>query len=223
VDAYGIHVYNPYLDTSLVGVGAPALADQRFEQAVEHWRNGETAEAAYKLGLALHLVQDLCIPHHARLERYNGHAEFEGWLDEHRAEFTVPRGGFYDYQSAGEAVKENAEFSYPYYDQVKGEVPEQNYREVADEVVPQAIRSTAGMLNLFYKTVTSEETSGPMFLGLGAMSLISIAVIAGILIFLGIFMLKRPQMLLVLRNPAMLLATIIIIALIVILASGGLG
>lgn len=63
--------------------------------AAGHMRNRQYKRAFFFLGAAVHLVQDLCVPHHARAKLFHGHKEYETWVARHFASFGVADSGNY--------------------------------------------------------------------------------------------------------------------------------
>lgn len=53
-----------------------------FTRALKLWQKKRHALAMCFLGAAIHLVQDVCVPHHASCKIFNGHLEFEGYIIE---------------------------------------------------------------------------------------------------------------------------------------------
>ena len=121
-----------------------------FGKALAMEKNGDTQQAAFYLGAAAHLLQDLCVPHHARAKLLGGHKEFEAWSACHRNEFKVSGEGLYyngcDYVAW---LYGNAEQAADLYDCVAGEAQNADYLQAAKILLPCAQRSTAGLLERF--------------------------------------------------------------------------
>lgn len=57
------------------------LAELFFKRALHEWKMNHPVDAMYNLGLTLHLVQDLSVPHHVRLIKDDiSHGEYEKYV-----------------------------------------------------------------------------------------------------------------------------------------------
>jgi len=68
------HYWDPIAFEGFFGLplGAPYHAKQYFEEAINLYSTNKF-DAYYKLGFAVHLLQDLTVPHHARNEAFDTH------------------------------------------------------------------------------------------------------------------------------------------------------
>jgi phospholipase C len=150
VDLSRNHYYDPATGQGLAGCqDAVSLSQQFYDLAVLRWRSGDFDGGIYMLGRAVHLVQDVCMPHHVHLEVFNGHAEFEDWLAGDTNHSVISR-GIYDLGSIADYGRANAAAVYGLYPLViSANASEANYVTVAAVIEPLAIRSTAGVLDLF--------------------------------------------------------------------------
>jgi len=78
---------------------AGTLCQERFNEAVAQWQNGNYYNAMYNLGWAAHLVQDVCVPHHAWTTYSNWHSEYEDWVKNNGYLYAVSSGGTYSLPS----------------------------------------------------------------------------------------------------------------------------
>jgi len=78
---------------------AGVLAQEKFDEAVDHWFHGEREDAMYDLGWAIHMVQDLSVPHHAYLTPWMGHSTYEELVDGSKTSYLVSSGGVYSFPS----------------------------------------------------------------------------------------------------------------------------
>lgn len=151
------HYYDPTTGEGLAGQSTNSRdrCQALFDTAVRQWRSGEFGGAAYTLGRAVHVVQDSTLPHHARLDPFNGHAEYESWLSARISFSMTDTGGLYDYGSnASEFVVKNALVAYDLFGKViLTNASLSNYEEVERIIKPLAIRSSAGFIDLFFRTV----------------------------------------------------------------------
>jgi hypothetical protein len=84
-----------YLGVQMKSAGQ--LCEERFHEALNHWivdRNWH--DAMYDLGWASHLVQDVCVPHHAYPTWQSGHSTYETWVENNKGNFAVNSGGIYE-------------------------------------------------------------------------------------------------------------------------------
>jgi len=130
-----------------------AITDFRcyFSQALNQARSGNSAKAAFFLGAAAHLVQDLCVPHHARAKLLSGHKRYEGWARENYANFAVDSGGIYqEKQPAHLLLLKNAAVAGDFLSWVSAEADESLYSQATTILLPLAQRTTAGLLLQFF-------------------------------------------------------------------------
>ena len=140
------HMYNPPRGG---GVGAapaaPVVCYLYSPPAGRGGRHGAARRTAFFLGAAAHVVQDLCVPHHACNRLLSGHSAFEalaeGTCQQHRAE----EAGLYDLSDTpGGWVHRNAESAQPFMEPAAGG-PVQML-EAISELLPRAQRTTAGFI-----------------------------------------------------------------------------
>jgi parallel beta-helix repeat protein len=91
MDHAGLYIWPVYYKS------AGTLCQEKFEEATMHWANGEYVDAMGDLGWAAHLVQDICVPHHALTYPWGWHAEYEDWVDNNKDAFAVTSGGVYSF------------------------------------------------------------------------------------------------------------------------------
>jgi len=130
-----------------------AITDFRcyFSQALYQARRGNSAKAAFFLGAAAHLVQDLCVPHHARAKLLFGHKQYESWVRERYARYAVDNGGIYqDKQLAHQLLLKNAAVAADLLSWVAADADESLYCQATTILLPMAQRTTAGLFLQFY-------------------------------------------------------------------------
>ena len=122
-----------------------------FCSAVKQAKAGNHAKAMFYLGAAVHLVQDLCVPHHAKGILFDGHQEFEDWAEAHCHSYLIPEGGVYDVKDAdpGRWVINNATISQQYYPLVSAGGPEQDYNLATNILLGWCQKTTAGFFAFF--------------------------------------------------------------------------
>ncbi|NLM45367.1 MAG: hypothetical protein GX200_01005 [Firmicutes bacterium] len=138
------------------------------ERAQKLWQAGETGRAAWQLGRALHLLQDIFIPQHSALTGCYGHAALEKWLTKDWKKYRVTSGGCYSWsrefcredgtchrlnsQSFSDWIDLGAHLSFPWFESyfAKGGFTEETFRQVAPLVIPHVLRFSAGFLQKIF-------------------------------------------------------------------------
>ena len=121
-----------------------------FNRSLKLWRDKKHARAMFFLGAATHLVQDVCVPHHASCRVFSGHRDYENWAEKRKEQYMIESGGIYGVSGSPEKwVAENARVAKDYYTLVinrdNGE-----YHRATEILLPLAQRTTAGFLLHFY-------------------------------------------------------------------------
>ena len=132
---------------------AAQFCSYKFSDALVSWGDGSTdqklSDAMYSLGWAAHMVQDLCVAHHAFGTGggpvYSAHTSYEDWVSDNDHNYLVESGGIYYsdlppttkiYQPVhfeegpGKFVDYNAHESFQYYlyvNDVVWEIDDENY------------------------------------------------------------------------------------------------
>lgn len=131
---------------------AAVEARLHYNSAVKHIRSKNYAKAMFYLGAAVHLVQDLCVPHHSKGILFDGHQEFEDWAEEHCEEYLINENGLYLPSCDPAAyVINNADISQKYYDLVSLSNQNCDYKEAMPVLFELCQRTTAGFLLAFCK------------------------------------------------------------------------
>lgn len=150
------HMYDPSTGTGLKGwPSAPQVMREAWNLAVQSLRQSDPYGAAFHLGAAAHLVQDLCVPHHAAARVFAGHRRFEAYAERHRQRFAVHRDGLYHLARTPEGwVIHNADYTRTHYSHCLSAStgPAEVDGAVAD-LLPRAQRSTAGFIAFFLETM----------------------------------------------------------------------
>lgn len=121
-----------------------------FNKAVLHWKKGNKKRALFLLGAAVHLVQDLCVPHHARKIAFNGHHHYESWARKNFNEFAVSDAGIYLVDDdPGGWVLHNSGIAWHYLPYVSISSAHAAYRMATSILLPLAQRTSAGFFNYF--------------------------------------------------------------------------
>jgi len=145
------HHYDPDTGTGMwLWPSAAEKCAEFFNKALKLWRNKKHALAMFFLGAAIHLVQDVCVPHHASCKAFNGHLEFEGWVEKRKDNYIVDSGGIYEISVKPEGwIAENARLAKDYYSLVANNSPE-GYHRATEVLLTRAQRTTAGFLLHFH-------------------------------------------------------------------------
>jgi len=147
------HHYDPERSTGVwAWANAVEKCRQYFNRALKLWRGGKHRRAMFMLGAAAHLVQDVCVPHHACCRLFDGHLDYEKWAKEHKHFYRVFSGGIYNLGERPEDwVVANARLAREYYALVCASAGEEDYHRATVVLLPRAQCTTSGFLLLFYR------------------------------------------------------------------------
>jgi len=124
-----------------------------YQLALKSAKRHNLKKAIFFLGAAAHLLQDLCVPHHARVKLFNGHKPYEKWVQERRGKYVVTTQGIYqEGRSPAALMIDNAVAAADLFDWVRYEGDDSFYNKATEILLPMAQRSTAGL----FRTFTSE-------------------------------------------------------------------
>lgn len=148
------HLYDP--DTRSGMWRWPSAAEKCSEfhnKALDLWQKKKHFRAMFYLGAALHLIQDVCVPHHASCKLFSGHAEFEEWAGNRKENYCVERHGIYEVSETPEQwIIENARLAKNHYQLVNQGLCA-DYHKATRILLPRAQQTTAGFLLNFYKQI----------------------------------------------------------------------
>ncbi len=163
------HYWDPYDREGFSGnVGAPQHAQDYFEEAVKYYlgQDGYTVdknEAYYNLGYAIHLMQDLTVPHHAQNNPLGKHTDYETFCFSQYVyrNFTKPQNGIYtpprDWNGRVNAkgwVHEAAKISARYHRTIENNHYDfDTWLEISQILMEKAIQFTAGFIFHFWQLV----------------------------------------------------------------------
>lgn len=124
-------------------------------------QRGKWSKAAFYLGAAAHLLQDMCVPHHATGNVFYGHREFETWaapkaakLVRQATEVILPADAEALFQCV---VEESAAF----FAVVKGET-EAGYTQAAKVLLPLAAEATGKLFIAFAASLNETNVDQPL-------------------------------------------------------------
>ncbi|SHJ48556.1 phospholipase C [Propionispora hippei DSM 15287] len=138
-----------------------ALAELQsyYNRGLQHFEFGEIAKAVFFLGAAAHLLQDVCVPHHARAKLFCGHREYERWAEQHHHEFAVEGQGVYDSEHPCRLALHNALVAADLLEWVNETASITDFRSATRVLLPLAQRTTAGLLQRFSEQVGLPQQS----------------------------------------------------------------
>lgn len=151
------HYYDPTCGAGLwLCDNAANKCQQFFFRALALWRGRQQHRAMRFLGAAVHLVQDLCVPHHATRQVFHGHAEYEKWVEQNYHSYAVEdKGTYHPARRPAVWVVSNATVSWAFYHLVCTFSPA-SYHAATSVLLPLAQRSTAGFLHSFCQYIWKE-------------------------------------------------------------------
>lgn len=118
-----------------------------YRMALFSLRRMELGRAVFLLGAAAHLVQDMCVPHHARAKMLDGHKQYEAWVEKRFCGYAVENGGIYgEGRAACSLLYANATVAADYFDAVKLAEDGASYHKATEILLPLAQRTTTGLL-----------------------------------------------------------------------------
>lgn len=152
------HFYSPTRNKGLFGnSNAMSLAVEYYWKAKEYWFGGDINSSMFYLGAAVHLVQDMTVPHHANIRLLDKHRQYENYIKRtylNTPVFAVDRGGYYMY-GIEELVKCNARNAIRIYSRLRDiESYTKRYYTITKFTLPLAQKTTAGCLFDFYREVS---------------------------------------------------------------------
>ncbi len=146
------HMYDPETGMGLKGwPSAPQMVREYWDLAALSYREGQASRSAFYLGAAAHMVQDLCVPHHAAARVFDGHKPFEEYARESRHLFAVHDDGAYDLARTPEGwVIQNADYTRAHYSHcLKRDLERSVIHGAVVDLLPRAQRTTAGFVSFF--------------------------------------------------------------------------
>jgi len=113
------------------------------------------------LGAALHIVQDMCVPHHSLGILFDGHKEFETWATDNWDKFLITKGLYLPFSHPVQWIDYNARVSaslYPLVSQDKG-CSEESYTRASEILIPLTISTSAGFLDFVSNKISGNVTA----------------------------------------------------------------
>jgi phospholipase C len=152
------HFYSPTRDKGLFGnSNALTLAVEYYNKAKECWFLKNIEASMFYLGAAVHLVQDMTVPHHANIRLLDKHRQFENFIKRtymDTPKFAVHNGGYY-LANIEEFIKCNARNAIKIYKRFRDiKDDKKRYYTITKFTLPLAQKTTAGCLLYFYKDIS---------------------------------------------------------------------
>jgi phospholipase C len=155
------HFYSPTKDKGLFGnSNALSLALEYYVKAKEYWFSQNVNLSMFYLGAAVHLVQDMTVPHHANIRLLDRHRQYEDYIKRTYLStpiFAIDKGGYY-LKDIEEFIKCNARISIKIYTRLRDIKNEKKrYYTITKFTLPLAQKTTAGCLMNFYRDVSKSR------------------------------------------------------------------
>ncbi len=146
---YVNHYYDPHSKKGIMGFSpADRCFVEYFQRALDFYQKGKPANSFFCLGSALHLLQDICVPHHAMTKVLCGHREYENWVARHYPLFRAREVGCYTISDPLKLFHNNALQAAEYSELLHN--PKNSMKmEITRELLSLAQRSGAALLHLF--------------------------------------------------------------------------
>jgi phospholipase C len=155
------HYLDPYSNKGIwPWPNARNECNYHFKRSLKYWRKGFTNKSMFYLGAAVHLVQDMCVPHHARGIAFGGHSNYEKWVQHHYHKYAVDNSGFYDRKNntVSKWIDMNSKLAWNLYPYVSGTASKENYHLATSIALTHAQKSTAGFLLFFINEATNAKS-----------------------------------------------------------------
>jgi phospholipase C len=152
---YLAHYYSPDTGKGFIPfITAASEGNSHFNASIYYWKSGKKQKSMFYLGAAAHIIQDMCVPHHAKGIAFNGHRKFELWVLQNKDKFKAKREGLYKYlHSINDIINYNADSAQKYYDDVCY-FNIAGYTKACLNLLTLAQRTTACLYNHFYSIIT---------------------------------------------------------------------
>ncbi|MBP2625299.1 MAG: phospholipase nuclease [Firmicutes bacterium] len=126
---------------------------QCINTAIKYVRLGYMREAIFYLGAAAHLVQDMCVPHHAKCQLFDGHKKYEVWVEKNLQDLSFSQKGEIGFSNPVAILFENASTALDLYSYVSAEASVEQYKKATEVLLPLANQSTVNLFCYFFARV----------------------------------------------------------------------
>jgi phospholipase C len=143
------HFYSQPDKQGIIGwPGATAECQYYFNKAFTFFPKNVN-KGMFFLGAALHLVQDMCVPHHSLGVVFDGHREFETWATQNWSKFPATTGVYLPFTHPAQWIDYNAGISGPLYHLVSQDAgcSAESYAKASKTLIPLTIATSAGFLD----------------------------------------------------------------------------
>jgi len=133
----------------IIWPGATGECQYYFNRAFTFLPNN-LDKGMFYLGAALHIVQDMCVPHHSLGILFDGHKEFETWATDNCDKFPTTKGLYLPFSHPAQWIDHNAKVSaslYPLVSLNEG-CSEESYKRASEILIPLTISTSAGFLDI---------------------------------------------------------------------------
>lgn len=153
------HYYRPENGKGIIPwISAVAEGINYFNTAIIKWKKGSLQESMFFLGAAAHIVQDMCVPHHAMGIAFNGHRRFELWAMNNKSQFKIDKYGTYSrIKGIKELIYNNAYTAQHYYHDVS-DGKSNSYIKAGKELLSLAQLTTAQLFDYFIRFAIYDKT-----------------------------------------------------------------
>ena len=124
-----------------------------FTFAIKSVRHGCAKDAIFYLGAAAHLVQDMCVPHHAKCQLFDGHKKYERWVETNLQNFSYEIKEEISIANPIGILVKNAATALDLYHYVSADAGIQQYKKATDILLPLANQSTANLFCYFFARI----------------------------------------------------------------------
>lgn len=153
------HFYDPLRKKGLYGrTSALDLGLGYYEEALALWKQDKDQESLFYLGAALHIIQDMTVPHHINIRLLDNHRQYENYIKRTYKYIDIFK------VKTGTHILENYE-DYVDFNALKSKEVYRKYKNIKDSGkrhyhfakvgLPLAQRTTAGAMVLFYREINS--------------------------------------------------------------------
>jgi phospholipase C len=126
---------------------------QFFSMAIKHIRQGCIESSIFYLGAAAHLVQDMCVPHHAKCQLFDGHKKYELWVEKNLPNFSFTQNVEIAGTNPSGILVKNAATALELYPYVNAEAEIEQYKQATAILLPLTNQSTANLFCYFFARV----------------------------------------------------------------------
>ncbi|MFZ5644217.1 MAG: zinc dependent phospholipase C family protein [Bacillota bacterium] len=156
---YLAHYYRPDTGKGLIPfASAITECNTYFNAALHNWKSGKIEKSMFYLGASAHILQDMCVPHHAKGIALNGHRKFEIWIMNNKNKFKIKKGGYYNYfKDINDIINYNSSTAQNYYPDVSC-YNITGYIKAGRELLTLAQKTTAFLFSHFFSLLNHHQT-----------------------------------------------------------------